>query len=104
MAKNTCIDLVLAKPLGLPVAMFYAPPWSNLKRGDVCVVEVKDKSTGNLCHKTADVESCITLDRVSDEDTLNFILQALGKDMSMIHKVACRVVYKEFNFKELEDV
>lgn len=106
MATTSYIDLVLAKPNGFPATLFYAPPFSKLGYGDTCIVEVESRirAERELVLKSADVLSCITLDRNSESKTLDFILKSCGMTSSDVKKVVSRVIYKEFDFGEIGDI
>ena len=103
MATTSYIDLVLAKPNGFPATLFYAPPFSKLGYGDTCIVEVESRirAERELVLKSADVISCITLDRNSELKTLDFILKSCGMTSSDVNKVVSRVIYKEFDFEDV---
>lgn len=105
MATSNYIDLVLAKPVGYERKLFYAPAFSRLEAGDVCLVEIEDETHANgIVLKSADVVSCITIDRASEAKTISFILRASGMYASDVHRVVSRIVYKEFDFKEVGDI
>lgn len=91
------IDLVCCKHEGNPQPfLFRAPAWSNLKKGDGCIVETKN---GQYLAK---VENCITISPNSDSDELLFILQGYGATLPL-KKVLKKITYKEFKYEEDEN-
>ena len=89
------MDIVLCQKNGSKkLELFYAPEWSELKEGDMVVVET---DAGDM---SATVLGCLTV-RSDEHKLFDFILKATHTySPEAMRRVVSKIVFKELEYKE----
>lgn len=90
--RGDYFDFVLCKHQTGKKELLYAPAWTNLKKGDMVVV---DTDNGEM---TSTVISSITLAH-DEKNEIDFIMNATDSPKDL-HRIISKVIFDKIDYKE----